>query len=317
MAPSPVPLLRIADQAQGGPYHAALVGRSARAAAPEIHGHADYFEFVGVLRGTGVQLLSHGVQRLRAGDVVLVGPGDRHALRGTGTEGMLYVNLAFPAAAWRGFIELADLPEPYRWEGGALPPCWHLTGRPARRAERVFRKYLGRYERGASALDLVGFWTELAELTAPYAEEAAAGLRPAEVRRPEWLTRACAAMRTEEALRDGVPRLRRLAAVSPAHLSRSMREHYGTTPTEYVRVLRLEHAARLLCATRQPVTAIAQRCGFASHTYLSRCFAAAYGLPPREYRRRAWGAGRRAAAERSAERRLTGANPDVPDTGVS
>ncbi|MFG2563457.1 helix-turn-helix transcriptional regulator [Streptomyces sp. NPDC048496] len=79
-----------------------------------------------------------------------------------------------------------------------------------------------------------------------------------------------------------------LTAVSPAHLSRSMRTHYGTTPTEFVRALRLERAAELLCTTRESVTAIAHRCGFSGHSYFSRCFATAYGVPPREYRRRAW-----------------------------
>jgi AraC-like DNA-binding protein len=89
-------------------------------------------------------------------------------------------------------------------------------------------------------------------------------------------------------LRAGVPRLCELAAVSAAHLSRSMREHYGTTPTDFVTGLRLQRAAELLDTTSESVTRIAHRCGFSSQSYFTRCFRAAYGVPPREYRRRTW-----------------------------
>jgi AraC family cel operon transcriptional repressor len=285
MVTQPVQLLRFADHALGRPYHAALVGQSARVAPTEPHDHADYFEFMGVLEGSGQQLLSEGVQQLRAGDVVLMGPGDRHALQGTGTEGMWLVNIAFPAAAWHGFMELARLPEPWGGERGGLPPHWLLDGPQARRAEGIFREALDRFHRGPTMLDLVRFWTELAELLGA---ASTTGGNPLEGRRPAWLTRVCAAMRGEAELLGGVPRMLELAAVSPAHLSRSMRAHYGMTPTEFVRALRLERAAKLLCTSPAPVTTVAYRCGFSAHSYFSRCFAAAYGLPPREYRRQAW-----------------------------
>jgi AraC-like DNA-binding protein len=104
---------------------------------------------------------------------------------------------------------------------------------------------------------------------------------------PSWLADACAAMRAEENLRGGVPRLQELARVSPAHLSRSVRAAYGTTPTELVADLRLEHAASLLAATTSPIAEIAGRCGYASQSYFTRCFTTAHQVSPRDFRHRA------------------------------
>ena len=95
-------------------------------------------------------------------------------------------------------------------------------------------------------------------------------------------------MRREPNLRGGVPRLLELANVSPAHLSRTMRVHYDTSPTRFVADLRLEHASALLATTDLTVTEIAYRCGFASQSYFTRRFRARlHEIAPRESRIRA------------------------------
>jgi AraC family cel operon transcriptional repressor len=123
------------------------------------------------------------------------------------------------------------------------------------------------------------FWIDLLPLISPADRTGRPGT-------PQWLAKACSAMRSEDNLRGGVPRLLELAAVSPAHLSRSMRSAYGVTPTAFVADLRLEHAASLLAATNAPVASIATRCGFTSQSYFTRCFTAAHQLSPRDFRRR-------------------------------
>jgi AraC-like DNA-binding protein/mannose-6-phosphate isomerase-like protein (cupin superfamily) len=302
----PHQLLRFADHALGRPYHAALVGQPSRGAASELHGHADYFEFMGVLEGSGLHLLPDGTQRLRAGDVVLARPGDRHALQGSPPVGMWFVNIAFPAASWRGFLDLSRISErpggqipgareAIRWEDGGRPPHWRLAPEAATRAEAVFRQALDRFHRQPAMLDVVRFWTDLLELLDLSDRQLPPGVvsdhpsdDPSAALRPPWLSAMHSAMRREENLRAGLPRMLELAAVSPAHLSRSMRRHYATTPTDFLRELRLERAVELLCTTSEPVTRIAERCGFTAQSYFTRCFTAAYDVPPREYRLRAW-----------------------------
>jgi transcriptional regulator GlxA family with amidase domain len=79
-------------------------------------------------------------------------------------------------------------------------------------------------------------------------------------------------------------RLAALVGVSERHLSRLFAEHVGRTPAQLVRDARLEAASRLLADTREPLTAIARRCGFSSAESLRQAFVARFGIPPSRFR---------------------------------
>ncbi|WP_433169043.1 AraC family transcriptional regulator [Kribbella sp. CA-247076] len=267
-------VLRFESHAFGRPYHAARVRIPARARDTELHTHADFHEFMGVVSGSGEHLLTTGVEQLRPGDVVLVRPSDRHAVRGSAPDGLEFVNVAFPSSAWQSFLDLTRTDPGAAWASARGPVTFNAT-----EAIAVFEHALERFQDEPGPYDLLRFWIDLI----PLVSTAKGSARP---RTPDWLARACTAMRSEDNLRGGVPRLLELAGVSPAHLSRSMRAAYGVTPTDFVADLRLEHASSLLAATNDPVAAIAARCGFSSQSYFSRCFTTAHRLSPRDFRRR-------------------------------
>jgi AraC-like DNA-binding protein/mannose-6-phosphate isomerase-like protein (cupin superfamily) len=270
-------VLRFESHALGRPYHAARVRIAARARDTELHTHADFHEFMGVVSGSGEHLLTTGTQQLRAGDVILVRPSDRHAVRGSAPDGLEFVNVAFPSSAWQGFLDLTRTNPTSSWASARGPVTFH-----AAEAIAVFEHALQRFQDDPDPYDLMRFWIDLLPLVSP--EELA--VRASASKAPEWLAKACTSMRAEDNLRGGVPRLLELAGVSAAHLSRSMRTAYGVTPTDFVTDLRLEHASSLLAATNESVAAIAIRCGFASQSYFTRRFTAAHQLSPREFRRR-------------------------------
>jgi AraC-like DNA-binding protein len=223
-----------------------------------------------VADGAGEQDLGSWRQPLRPGDVIVMRPRDQHAISGR----VRFYNVAFPATGWRTFAGLLGAD----WDTGAQPPCCRVEDA---RALDACATALRRFHESPTPLDLVRFWTEIVPLFAGPVESTALGP-------PDWLLAACAAMHREEHLSVGVPRLVALANVSPAHLSRSMRRHYGTTPTAFVADLRLRHAATLLGTTTRPVTDIAYACGFASPSYFTRSFRLAHGTSPREFRQLAW-----------------------------
>jgi AraC family cel operon transcriptional repressor len=262
-------VLRFEAHAFGRPYHAARVRIPARARDTELHTHADFHEFMGVVSGRGEHLLTTGVEPLRAGDIVLVRPSDRHAIRGSAPDGLEFVNIAFPSSLWQGFL---DLTRTATWSSRG-PVSFH---QPA--AVPVFEDALVRFQSEPTTYDLLRFWIDLLGLLVP-GDPGGPGV-------PDWLARACTAMRAEDNLRGGVPRLLELAGVSAAHLSRSMRAAYGLTPTAFVTDLRLEHAASLLAATNTTIAGIATRCGFSSQSYFTRCFTTAHNLTPSEFRHR-------------------------------
>ncbi|QFZ20189.1 GlxA family transcriptional regulator [Saccharothrix syringae] len=82
----------------------------------------------------------------------------------------------------------------------------------------------------------------------------------------------------------GTASLAALVGVSERHLGRLFGEHLGTTPARLVRDARLEAASRLLVTTREPMTAVARRCGFASAEGLRQAFTARFGVPPSRFR---------------------------------
>jgi transcriptional regulator GlxA family with amidase domain len=74
------------------------------------------------------------------------------------------------------------------------------------------------------------------------------------------------------------------AGVSVRHLRRLFREQLGESPGRLVRRVRLEVAARMLAATRLPVSQIARACGFSSAETLRQAFVARYHLTPSLFR---------------------------------
>lgn len=90
--------------------------------------------------------------------------------------------------------------------------------------------------------------------------------------------------------RPGQPVLEEMAqaaAVSAGHLCRLFRQEVGCGPVQATRQIRVDRAAALLSRTNLRIKAIADQLGFENPFHFSRCFKESYGVPPREFRRRA------------------------------
>ena len=170
-----------------------------------------------------------------------------------------------------------------------LPPELGLTRGELRGAfgERDQRKALGlaalarRIERElgrgdvASGLALQGL---VLELVAEWSRLEVAR------RRPVWLDEVVRILRAEYATgvecRDIAARL----GVHPVRLSREFRRAEHVTMTGYVAALRIEHAARLLRTTKQPLARIALEVGFADQSHLAKAFRRHTGMTCAQYR---------------------------------
>lgn len=61
---------------------------------------------------------------------------------------------------------------------------------------------------------------------------------------------------------------------------------FGTSPTDYIRIARLEMAAGLLKQSPLPISGVATKVGFRNHAYFAKCFKDYYGLTPTAYQSR-------------------------------
>jgi AraC-like DNA-binding protein/mannose-6-phosphate isomerase-like protein (cupin superfamily) len=282
--------LRYENDALGRPFHVGAYRMRPGKHDSIPHRHVDFHEIMGIVDGTGEHLLETGSVRLQPGDAVLIRDSDVHSMRGDPPEGMGLLNVTFPTSVWQGFVDLSGLDPTRKWSTARQAPMWRLPAPDSATVVALFEEAYERYQTSQTLLDLFRFWLDLFALVLPSTAESEGTAGPdglAGSGRPSWLVAVCRAMRREENLRGGVPRMLELARVSAGYLSRSMRRHYDTTPTAFVVDIRLERAAALLADTTEPIVAVSARCGFASQSYFSRCFTAAHGVTPREFRQAA------------------------------
>lgn len=99
-------------------------------------------------------------------------------------------------------------------------------------------------------------------------------------------------LKVQKILLDNLPRaltigeIAGLCAYSESRLRHIFQYHAGTSLGSYIRQIRLNEAARLLCQSEFSVSAVAEKCGYSSVYVFSRGFKTVFGLPPLHYRRR-------------------------------
>ena len=92
-------------------------------------------------------------------------------------------------------------------------------------------------------------------------------------------------MRNDLAAYPSGEKLAQIAGMSPTRYQLAFKKHYGTTPYEYLKELRLNQALFLLKNSDYSITEIAAKVGYHTSGYFAKLFKNAYGLGPREYRR--------------------------------
>jgi AraC family transcriptional regulator of arabinose operon len=86
-----------------------------------------------------------------------------------------------------------------------------------------------------------------------------------------------------------LPRLAKIAGVSPAQLVKLCKRHLGVTPVRALWEARTRQGVRLLRDTGLTVGEVAFRCGFQTPFHFSRWVRALTGASPRAVRAKAWG----------------------------
>jgi transcriptional regulator GlxA family with amidase domain len=71
----------------------------------------------------------------------------------------------------------------------------------------------------------------------------------------------------------------------PHSFSEAFRRHYGRTPGQFLRELRLSRAQALLASTEDSLDTIAEACGLADAAHLSHLFKKHFGSSPGKWRR--------------------------------
>ena len=100
------------------------------------------------------------------------------------------------------------------------------------------------------------------------------------------LTPAVTLISTEYHRQLSVAELAEAVSMSPSHFSRTFKSHFGATPHQYVRRVRLMAASDLLATTDLPLSAVASQTGYYDQSHLSNEFVQHRGVTPTAYRAR-------------------------------
>ena len=240
----------------------------------EYHSH-DFPEIFWLEEGACRHVANGHEETLRQGHVVVIRPGDAHALSSRGRRRFRITNVellptlceslarAFPEELGR--LLHSDEPDPACWEAEHPGDLRQLALVLADGPPTPFR--------------VAAFLMDVARRLLPQPEpEFPDGT-------PLWLQVACQEVREIEVFAAGVPAFVRLTGRSHEHVGRACRRHLGRTPSEIVNACRLDYATRELRLSSRPVTEIALDCGFSAPAPLYRLFARSFGMSPRAYRR--------------------------------
>jgi len=73
-------------------------------------------------------------------------------------------------------------------------------------------------------------------------------------------------------------------SMSTSHFSRTFKDHFGSTPHQYIRRVRLMAACDLLSTTDLPLSVVASRTGYYDQSHMSNEFVRERGITPLAYR---------------------------------
>lgn len=231
-----------------------------------LHRH-DYFEVFWVQNGTVRHHLPSGMERLDEGDMILLSPGQTHAVQGKGEHAMI--------------VSISIHPDVVNGLNTRHPDVWPSAKAPAK---------LHRDMRQLTALNHAALVLESSKLNALAAEAFLLPLlsdlqdNPTPQDAPDWLARALAAAKTAPVFQEGAAGLVAQTGRAHAHVSRTMRKVTGQSPSEYINTIRMTYAARALTTDSDSVSQIAAECGIPNMAHFHKLFRAHHGMTPLQYR---------------------------------
>ena len=241
------------------------------AARPKaLHSH-DFTEIFWVQNGTLRHHQPDRVDILTEGTLVLLRPGQPHALQGRGDAALA--------------VSLAVHPDLIQSLDGRLPaiPFWQAANGPSRvfrdsRQLAALNHAAGQLERGPR--DALAAEAFLLPLLADLAQHQTTLPKDA----PDWLHRACAAAYDPAIYRGGAAAFVAVTGQSHPHASRSLRRWLGQTPTDYINAIRMTQAARTLTSDSDPLPEVAAAIGIANLSHFHKLFRLHHGMTPLQYR---------------------------------
>jgi AraC family transcriptional regulator len=142
---------------------------------------------------------------------------------------------------------------------------------------RLYREFLSRSDSSAASVEALVY--EICALIARH--------KPDDSHEPAWLSHIDRAISERFHEPIEIAGMASEAGVHPSHLCRAFRRFRGHTITDALLGARVQHVARRLAESDEPLSTIASDAGFSDQSHMTRVFKRLTGEPPGEHRRKA------------------------------
>lgn len=243
--------------------------------------------------------------QLQRGTMVIAPTGSVHKLQGQGSESKLplavkkckpcdlgLVELGKPVkdmsngivlacgsvdATYQGLNNIFDyLPEPISIESSPGDVIWQCF-------EAIVRETTNP-QPGSAAMLKASFQQCFIELLRSYGEGSQNELPWLAALENPRLNKSIEQIIDDPGRRYTLESLAELSNMSRSAFATQFTESFGRSAMDFVREIRLRHAARLLDGTEVPVKTVAAKVGYESRSHFSRAFRDQFGLSPAQYR---------------------------------
>lgn len=240
-----------------------------------LHNH-DFYEFFYIVKGKAIHNINGENQILSEGDFVLIRPADTHKYDFLDNFDFEIISVGYSCEYFAAALDMLGIEEG-RFTASPLPPTINLHGY---NLTDIYRKLI-RIERTPVGEERILYFRSVLPFLLysfiSYSENAPRASLPA------WLADVLEEMSKPENYIAGLPKLVELAHSSQEHITRAFRRHLDLTPTEFINLKRINHAAKLITEGNMEITDICFASGFNNLSHFYHCFKKQYGSSPKRF----------------------------------
>lgn len=248
-----------------------------------LHDH-DFYEVFLTFGGDVYHLVNNQKVMLPSNTLVFIRPHDYHAYERMEQGDCQIINVAFPAqimAALQSYLgkghvidQLLEAP---------LPPSATLTLSETHQwLDRFQQLAWSSFTNERSIEANILFKMMITEVLQKFVPLLDAGK---DENVPVWLVNLKNQMSKKEHFTVGLAAMYQLSEMSAEHISRSIKKHFGCTPTDWINHFRLRHGANLLVSTDMEIIEVAMESGFENLSHFYHLFKKKFYLSPARYRK--------------------------------
>lgn len=269
------------------PYNTYLCSIPLDFSSVPSHWH-DEMELIVIQKGHGIVRVDLQIRRVKAGDIIIVLPGQLHSIRQYGSSSMEYENIIFKTDLLLSVKEdicNTTFFRPYM-DGKAQYSHW-IDGSKEYYREmadciRNIDKLCNQRPRGYQ-IGIKSYLNQFFFLL--FTNEEPQKSESVNRKSLDKMKQILEKIEKDYARPLDIEEMAEFAGFSQSHFMKFFKNHLGTSFIQYLNEYRLLVAARSLLVSSEDVTAIAMSSGFPNVSYFNRLFKKKFNMTPLEYRK--------------------------------